>query len=186
MRIQVRMVNGATPEIKEINRHLRAMARSVAMANKAMQQQSAKSAAALNRLSASAKGAAASTHILNRAMMSGHVSKFGKNLQWTGRQIEYNFTLPLIIAAGYMTKWAMENEEALTRVKKVYGDQAAAQRYWMRQGMTANEAQAKTTRVFTAEIEALDRAFQALSNGRCDTVGCSWRSRAMSTPCALV
>lgn len=50
------------------------------------------------------------------------LESFGKNVQWTGRQIEYRFTLPLIIAGGAATKWAMDNERATTQVRKVYGD----------------------------------------------------------------
>lgn len=51
----------------------------------------------------------------------------GKNLQWTGRQLTYSFTLPLALAAGAATKWALDNETASTRLRKVYtliiGDQ---------------------------------------------------------------
>lgn len=164
MRIQVRMINGASPEIKQINAHLRAMAAAVAQANKAMQAQSAKSAASLNRLTASTNKATVAARLHNSALGMSNLTKFGKNIQWTGRQIEYNFTLPLVLATAVMTKWALEQEKQLTRISKVYGDQTAAQKYWMKQGMTANQAQAKTTAVFREEIEALDRAFTALSN----------------------
>jgi TP901 family phage tail tape measure protein len=56
-----------------------------------------------------------------RGALSG-MSRYGKNLQWVGRQIEYNFTLPLAIATGVATKWALENEAAMTRLRKVYDD----------------------------------------------------------------
>src|SRR5690349_21293798 len=60
---------------------------------------------------------------VNKAFQaSASMEKFGKNLQWTGRQIEYNFTLPLVLAGGAATKWALDNEAAMTRVRKVYGD----------------------------------------------------------------
>src|SRR5690606_2321304 len=52
----------------------------------------------------------------------GHMEKFGKNLQWTGRQLEFTFTLPLVLAGAAATKWALDNERAMTGVRKVYGD----------------------------------------------------------------
>lgn len=36
--------------------------------------------------------------------------------------MEYNFTLPIVAAAGAATKWALDNESALVRIQKVYGD----------------------------------------------------------------
>ena len=46
----------------------------------------------------------------------------GKQLNWIGRQLTYNFTLPLAIAGGAAMKFAMDNERAMTQVRKVYGD----------------------------------------------------------------
>ena len=71
-----------------------------------------------------------------------HIEKFGKNLQWSGRQLEYNFTLPLVIAGGMATKWALENEKAMTRVRKVYG------------GLGEDVG---------AELDALEKSFDLLS-----------------------
>jgi TP901 family phage tail tape measure protein len=50
------------------------------------------------------------------------LEKFGKNLQWTGRQVEFRFTLPLVAAGLAATKFALDNERAMTNVRKVYGD----------------------------------------------------------------
>lgn len=50
------------------------------------------------------------------------MEKFSKNLQWIGRQIEFNFTLPVILAGGVITKWALENERAMIQVRKVYNE----------------------------------------------------------------
>lgn len=74
------------------------------------------------------------------------LSKFGNQLQWTGRQLQYNFTLPLVLAGAAATKWAMDNEKAFTRIRKVYGDgtQSATQ--------------------MENELKALKKAFVALSN----------------------
>ncbi len=59
-----------------------------------------------------------------RSIESGFNSleKFGKNLQWTGRQVEFRFTLPIVAAGLAAGKFALDNERAMTNVKKVYGD----------------------------------------------------------------
>ena len=48
--------------------------------------------------------------------------QLGKNMQWVGRQINFNFTIPLLLAGRSALKWALENEQAATRVRKVYGE----------------------------------------------------------------
>lgn len=73
------------------------------------------------------------------------VTKFGKNLQWTGRQLEYRFTLPLVAAGAAATKFALDNERALTQVRKVYGE------------VGGNAA------TLNAEVDALAKAFELLS-----------------------
>lgn len=75
-----------------------------------------------------------------------NLTSFGSKLQWIGRQIEYNFTLPIVAAATAAAKWAFQNETALVRIQKVYGDgtQSAAQ--------------------MTNEINALSKAFVVLSD----------------------
>lgn len=45
---------------------------------------------------------------------------FGKNLSWTGRQLQQTFTVPILAAGGAATYFAMRNEAAFTQVKKVY------------------------------------------------------------------
>lgn len=74
------------------------------------------------------------------------LSKFGNQLQWTGRQLQYNFTLPLAVAGGAAMKFALDNETAFTRISKVYGDAS----------MSAE--------VMKNELNALKKAFEALSN----------------------
>lgn len=80
-----------------------------------------------------------------RSMTHG-LERYGKNMQWVGRQIEYNFTLPIALATGLTAKWAMENERAMTRLKKVYGGTSMP------------------TQQFAEETEALGRAFRFLSD----------------------
>lgn len=74
------------------------------------------------------------------------LSKYGNQLQWTGRQLQYNFTLPLVIAGAAATHFALENEKAFTRISKVYGDAT----------MSAG--------VMKSELASLQKAFVALSN----------------------
>jgi TP901 family phage tail tape measure protein len=74
------------------------------------------------------------------------LAKYGNQLQWTGRQLQYNFSLPLALAGAAATHFALENEKAFTRIQKVYGD-------------TTLSAQ-----VMEEELGALRKAFVALSN----------------------
>lgn len=74
------------------------------------------------------------------------LTSWGNQVQWTGRQIQTNFTLPLVAAAAAATRWQMQNEAAFTRIAKVYGTAA----------MSAS--------VIKNELNALGDAFEALSN----------------------
>lgn len=100
----------------------------------------------LRGINAAAMGGAGGVGGLNAAMGGAGLMKFGKNLQWTGRQLQYNFTLPIVLAGVAATKWANDNEAAMTRVRKVYGDgtESAGQ--------------------LDAELNALRRSFELLSS----------------------
>lgn len=74
-------------------------------------------------------------------------TKWGNQVQWAGRQLQYNFTLPILLAGGAAAKFALDNEKAMTRVIKVYGDGSAA-----------------FNKLSQTEIPALGRAFEALSS----------------------
>lgn len=119
MRIYVRVINAASPQLAQVQSQLRG-------------------------LQASTMGAATAGSALGRA--SDGMLKWGKNMQWTGRQIEYNFTLPLVLAGTMAQKWANENETAFIRVQKVYGDAS----------MSSQQMQNETN--------ALRKAFVDLSN----------------------
>lgn len=93
----------------------------------------------LNRGSGAAAG-------FSRAMNGMNLVKWGSQMQWVGRQIQYNFTLPIIAAAGFATKFALDNEKAFTRVAKVYGDGT------------------QSASVLKNELNALRKNFVALSN----------------------
>jgi TP901 family phage tail tape measure protein len=104
-----------------------------------------KQTAGLNGATAAAAAtnarAAGGLHAMTRGM-----ERYGKNMQWVGRQIEYNFTLPLAVAGGFAVKFAMDNERAFIRLQKVYEDM----------GHYSGQVQAET--------EALGRAFRYLSD----------------------
>jgi TP901 family phage tail tape measure protein len=69
----------------------------------------------------------------------------GKNLQWVGRQLIYNFTLPLGLAGVALFKFNQDLERSRVRIRKVYGDLSM-------DAATANK-----------ELKALDRTFELLS-----------------------
>jgi TP901 family phage tail tape measure protein len=68
---------------------------------------------------------------------------FGKDLQWVGRQLNFNFTLPIVAATVAIGKFYLENQRAFTRLKKVYGD---------------------GTRDYTDELKKVEKAMRALSD----------------------
>lgn len=166
MRIQVRVVNGATPEIKAIQAALTQLARTAAAANaQIVASTAAARTAQAGMTGATMAGVAAQTKFGNALRMSP-LEKYGKNLQWTGRQIEYNFTLPLLLAGGAATKWALETEAAMVRVTKVYGstyDMADGLRK-QNAGLSQDMAEQQATAIFENELKSLEKAFTALSN----------------------
>lgn len=74
------------------------------------------------------------------------ISRWGNQLQWAGRQLQYNFTLPIVLAGAAATKFALDNERAAVRIRKVYGEAG------------------KDAQFYSREIEALGRNFEQLSN----------------------
>ena len=79
------------------------------------------------------------------ALNSSKLVNAGKQLNWIGRQLTYNFTLPLALAGGAAMKFAFDNIEAMTQVRKVYGD--------------IGESPA----MLKAELDALATSFELLS-----------------------
>lgn len=72
--------------------------------------------------------------------------RFGARMQYLGRQLQYSFTFPIIAAGAAAMKWALDNEAAMTRVTKVYGDAAHGADFYAK------------------EIKSLEKNFEALSN----------------------
>jgi len=133
---------------------------------------SAKAEAAIAAMQGQMRGLRAETVAMNRTQPFGAASfssliKFGSRLQWVGRQLQYNFTLPILLAAGAATKFAMDQEAAFTHVAKVYGSINDAQKFFIKQShgtMSATEAQTKAMQAQRNELAALDDAFTAISN----------------------
>ena len=146
--------------------------------------------AAMRRIRGETEAVAASTARANAMPALGlrqaeALTKWGSQLQWAGRQIQYNFTLPLALAGGAALKWQLDNEKAFTHIQKVYGDTTAAAQFFNRNqkalnktasefpdtfnkilaenpGITRSAAAGMT--VFREELDALDKAFVAISN----------------------
>lgn len=98
----------------------------------------------------------------------GNMSKSGSRLQWVGRQLTTNLSLPLGIAAGMAVKWGIENETALARVSKLYGDTdtlaAALVEKQKQLGDTSPyDAAGAATRQYANEMKALDKVATQLS-----------------------
>ena len=70
----------------------------------------------------------------------------GKNINWVGRQLTYNFTLPLVLAGGALLNFTMDLERSRTQIAKVYGD------------ISDDPA------MLRAELDALDTSFELLSS----------------------
>lgn len=103
----------------------------------------------LKQTQAAGAGAGAGLNRGFGAGISGALQKstaFGKNLQWTGRQLEFNFTLPILLAGVAAAKWSNDVEKATTKVRKVYGDL----------NMSQDDV--------NANVDHLAKSFEALSN----------------------
>jgi TP901 family phage tail tape measure protein len=74
------------------------------------------------------------------------LAAFGSRIQWAGRQLEYNFTLPILVAGAAAMKLALNNEAAFTRITKVYGDATHDATFYAK------------------EVSSLKNNFEALSN----------------------
>ena len=101
----------------------------------------------IQALQRSSRGGMGAVGGLTGALRPNALESFGSRLQWIGRQLQYNFTLPIAAAGIAATKFELDNEKAMTGVTKVYGDGSVA-----------------FNRLTKTEIPALGRAFEVLSN----------------------
>lgn len=56
--------------------------------------------------------------------VGANMVNWGKNMQWTGRQLTVGLTYPMALASAGMAKLAYDLDMQLTRMQKVYGDTA--------------------------------------------------------------
>ena len=77
----------------------------------------------LNAMANKAALASAKFSIFNELIQGGstRLLNFGKNTQWTGRQLMVGFTLPLVMFTAVVSKQFREIDKELTRFEKVYG-----------------------------------------------------------------
>lgn len=127
----------------KVNAYMRVTIRVV---NQGATQQLAQIRSQLNGIQTAARGAGNGVNSIFSGNAAANMEKFGKNLQWTGRQLEYRFTLPLVAAGIAAGKFALDNEAAITRVRKVYG------------GIN------KPVSDVNAEVTALSKTFRVLSD----------------------
>lgn len=73
------------------------------------------------------------------------IGKWGSQLQWAGRQLMFNFTLPIVTAGAAVTKWVLDLEKGMVRLQKVYGDSATG------------------AQLLARDIDGLSAAMEALS-----------------------
>ena len=78
-------------------------------------------------------------------LASNNLVKHGKNLNWVGRQLTFNFTLPLVLAGAALFKFNQDVERSMVQVRKVYGDL----------GMDSKQVKAET--------DELSKSFELLS-----------------------
>lgn len=78
--------------------------------------------AAVNGVSKATGGAAAKNANGFFNVLNSNLVKAGKNFQWVGRQLTFNFTLPLVAAGVALFKANQNIEKSMTQVVKVYGD----------------------------------------------------------------
>lgn len=101
----------------------------------------------------------------NTMAMENH----GKNIQWTGRQLEYNFTIPIMRAGRAIYEYQKLNQQALTSLVKVYGDGSDASGELSTQTLLLGQSLQEVNRGSMSDIEQtaydLGRAFRALSDG---------------------
>lgn len=91
-------------------------------------------------------GAAGGANQFENAIGRSSAARFGSQMQWLGRQLSYNFTMPLVAAGTAALQWELANEKAMARVEKVYGDGS------------------QSAQQMKHELESLGKAFEALSN----------------------
>lgn len=101
----------------EMNIAVRIIARNVSQQISQIEKQ----LASLQAKAAMASGLGA-TNAFTRSLGASFdaMTKWGKNLQWSGRQLTTHFTLPILAAAAAGFKFAMDNQTAMAQFGKIY------------------------------------------------------------------
>lgn len=79
--------------------------------------------AAANAAAAKAVKLSGDSNVLLKKTIDENIDaslKWGKQVQWTGRQIEYTLGLPLLIVGAVATDFALKNEAAMNVLERVY------------------------------------------------------------------
>ncbi|QOP65352.1 tape measure protein [Gordonia phage Diabla] len=97
--------------------------------------------------------AANSAATASNVAWSESMTRSGSRMQWIGRQLSQNFTAPMLLAAGFGVKFGLDMEKSMTRLEKVYADQALIRK-----------AEAQGINLVANEVAALEKNFVALSN----------------------
>lgn len=124
LKIETDKLTGAQRELikrtQQIGSVYRSASTSALKSLVSLRQSVEKTNGALKRLNAARYGVA--TWGMNIQEASKHLLGFGKNIQWTGRQLMMGFTLPMALAGVAAVKTANKIETEWVRIKKVYGD----------------------------------------------------------------
>jgi TP901 family phage tail tape measure protein len=113
-------------------------------------------------------------------LASSKLINHGKNLNWVGRQLIYNFTLPLVLAGAALFKFNKDIEKSMVQVKKVYGDLSFS-----------NERVKKETDLLSKSFELLSSRFGVIQTDVIDiaaafaSAGSAGRGLAENTKAAL-
>lgn len=112
--------------------------------------------------------AAQKQQLLNQLLKQGSTNllNFGKNTQWSGRQLMVGFTIPLAIMGSTAAKAYMQMEQAAVKFKRVYGDistgNADTEKALKNIQALANEY----TKYGVAVADTMDMASQAAAAGK--------------------
>lgn len=99
--------------------------------------------------------------------VSQNTINWGKNTQWSGRQLMAGITYPLILAGGLMAKTAYDVDKGLTQIVKVYGDAGDSVKETDEQIKTAALSTAKSLTQYGQSVnDTLEIQSQLASTGK--------------------
>lgn len=121
---------------------------------------------AVNGVAAAGSGGSAARATNFLSTLNGSLIKAGKNLQWVGRQLTFNFTLPLVAAGVALFRANQNITRSMIQVVKVYGDASfSAQRVKSETDALARSFELLSTRFGVHQEEVIDIAAAWASAG---------------------